>query len=127
MLQDDLTLEFTAPLWRWEARRELWTFVSLPPEVSEEIRELSASRPPAGFGSVRVSATIAVAYAILGWLAALAVDGRGTDVSAAHAALNFLLLGLFASLIGSLRSTDGLGALARRMARLPAPSMAPKS
>jgi hypothetical protein len=65
--------------------------------------------------ALRVSATIGVAYAILGWLAALAVDGRGTDVSAARAALNFFVLGVLASLIGTLRSTDGLAVLARRM------------
>jgi len=51
--------EFSAELWIWSARREDgWTFVSVPPEVSEEIREVAASRPPAGFGSVRVSVTI---------------------------------------------------------------------
>jgi hypothetical protein len=65
--------------------------------------------------ALRVSATIGVAYAILGWLAAIVVDGRGTDVSPARAALNFFLLGLLASLIGALRSTDGLLVLARRM------------
>ena len=51
--------EFSAELWIWTARREDgWTFLSVPPEVSEEIRELSASRPPAGFGSVPVAVTI---------------------------------------------------------------------
>jgi hypothetical protein len=65
--------------------------------------------------ALRVAATIAIAYAILGWLAAIAVDGRGTDVSAARAAVNFFVLGLLASLIGALRSTDGLLVLARRM------------
>lgn len=52
MLQDDLTLEFVAPLWRWEARRELWTFVSLPADVTAEIRELAGDLPR-GFGAVR--------------------------------------------------------------------------
>jgi hypothetical protein len=52
VLQDDLTIEFTAPLWRWEARREYWTFVSLPPEVTEEVRELAGDLPR-GFGAVR--------------------------------------------------------------------------
>jgi hypothetical protein len=51
--------EFSAELWIWEARREEgWTFLSVPPDTSEEIREFSATRPPAGFGSVRVSVTI---------------------------------------------------------------------
>jgi hypothetical protein len=42
-LADDLTLEFTAPLWRWEARRELWTFVSLPAAVTEDVRDLAGA------------------------------------------------------------------------------------
>jgi len=51
--------EFSAQLWIWEAREEAgWTFVSVPIRESEEIRELSATRPPAGFGSVRVSVTL---------------------------------------------------------------------
>lgn len=48
MLQDDLTLEFTAPLWRWEARRELWT----PTEVTEELHDLAGDLPR-GFGALR--------------------------------------------------------------------------
>jgi hypothetical protein len=51
--------EFSAELWIWRARQEDgWTFVSVPPDASEEIRAYSASRPRAGFGSVRVSVTI---------------------------------------------------------------------
>ena len=65
--------------------------------------------------ALRVAAMIAVAYAILGWLAALVVDGPGTEVSAGRAALNFFLLGLTASLVGALRGTDGLATVARRM------------
>jgi hypothetical protein len=50
-------LVFTAPLWRWSARQETrdpsaWCFVTLPPEVSEEVR--LAAGEPRGFGSVRV-------------------------------------------------------------------------
>jgi hypothetical protein len=49
---------FDAELWIWDARRaESWTFVSLPVEASEEIREL-ADGPRRGFGSVRVRVTI---------------------------------------------------------------------
>jgi len=45
---------FDAELWVWEARRtDSWTFVSLPADVSEEIRELTAG-PRRGFGAVRV-------------------------------------------------------------------------
>ena len=51
--------EFSAELWIWEARKEDgWTFLSVPPEESEEIRAYAASQPRAGFGSVRVSVTI---------------------------------------------------------------------
>lgn len=48
---------FTAPLWRWAARKETgdpssWVFVTVPPEVGEELR-LRAGEPR-GFGSVPV-------------------------------------------------------------------------
>jgi hypothetical protein len=51
-------MTFTAPLWRWSARRETadpsaWCFVTLPPEVSEAVRDLAGE--PRGFGSVRVA------------------------------------------------------------------------
>ncbi len=53
-----VTHTFTAPLWRWTARRETadpsaWVFVTLPSDVSEEVRLQSGE--PRGFGSVRVS------------------------------------------------------------------------
>ena len=49
---------FDAELWLWEARRaDSWTFVTVPADVSEDIRELAAG-PQRGFGSVRVRATI---------------------------------------------------------------------
>lgn len=49
---------FEAELWIWEARRaDSWTFVSLPVEESEEIRELSAGSRN-GFGSVRVQVRV---------------------------------------------------------------------
>lgn len=44
---------FDAELWLWDARRmDTWTFVTLPEDVSEEVRELSA--PARGFGAVKV-------------------------------------------------------------------------
>ena len=44
---------FDAELWLWDARRmDTWTFVTLPEDVSEQIRELAT--PGAGFGSVKV-------------------------------------------------------------------------
>jgi hypothetical protein len=49
---------FAAELWVWDARRaETWTFVSVPVEVSEDIRELTEG-VQRGFGSLRVRATI---------------------------------------------------------------------
>ncbi|GAA5114351.1 DUF1905 domain-containing protein [Alloalcanivorax gelatiniphagus] len=48
---------FSAPLWRWTARKESadtgsWCFVTLPPEVADEVRD--GAGEPRGFGSVPV-------------------------------------------------------------------------
>ena len=50
--------EFDAPLWRWEARaNDVWTFVSLPEVLSDELLELG--EPYArGFGSLRVEVAV---------------------------------------------------------------------
>ena len=49
---------FDAELWIWDARRaDSWTFVTLPAEASEEIRDVD-SGPRRGLGSLRVRATI---------------------------------------------------------------------
>jgi hypothetical protein len=51
-------VEFRARLWVWEARPdEGWTFVSLPEDESEEIREMTGGERR-GFGAVRVEARI---------------------------------------------------------------------
>ena len=53
-----MIVEFEAELWLWDARRDdSWTFVSLPSEASEEIRELTEGHRR-GFGSVRVRARV---------------------------------------------------------------------
>jgi hypothetical protein len=53
-----VVVTFDAELWIWTARRaESWTFVSLPAEASEDIRELIAG-PRRGFGSLRVQVTV---------------------------------------------------------------------
>lgn len=55
---DAVVVVFDAELWIWDARRtDSWTFVSLPVEASEEIRD-RAAEPRRGFGSVRVRATL---------------------------------------------------------------------
>lgn len=44
---------FTAPLWQWMARRDAWFFVTVPEEISEEIRAI-ADGLTGGFNSVPV-------------------------------------------------------------------------
>lgn len=52
-----MVVVFDAELWIWDARRtDSWTFVSLPVEASEEIRELTG--PRRGFGAVRVRVAV---------------------------------------------------------------------
>ncbi|WP_432824881.1 DUF1905 domain-containing protein [Dactylosporangium sp. CA-092794] len=53
-----MVVEFAAPLWVWDARRaDTWTFVSLPVDASDEIRDATAGGRR-GFGSVRVRVRI---------------------------------------------------------------------
>jgi len=53
-----MIVTFDSELWLWDARStETWTFVSVPADVSEDIRELTAG-PRRGFGAVRVRVTI---------------------------------------------------------------------
>ncbi|AEH10034.1 MULTISPECIES: DUF1905 domain-containing protein [Protofrankia] len=53
-----MVVVFDGELWIWAARRaDSWTFVSLPVEVSEEIRDLAGGLRR-GFGSLRVRVTI---------------------------------------------------------------------
>lgn len=50
-------IEFDSDVFRWAAREDSsWFFTVVPPELSEEIREIP--RPYRGFGSVRVRARI---------------------------------------------------------------------
>ncbi|WP_328479049.1 DUF1905 domain-containing protein [Actinoplanes sp. NBC_00393] len=72
-----MIVEFEAELWIWDARKdESWTFVSLPVEDSEEIRDLVGGRAR-GFGSVRVRATIGGST----WTTSIFPDsGRGAYV-----------------------------------------------
>jgi len=53
-----MMVDFEAELWIWDARRDdSWTFVSLPVEASDEIRDRTGGRRR-GFGSVRVEARV---------------------------------------------------------------------
>ena len=53
-----MIVEFETDLWIWDARQgDRWTFVTLPVEASEEIRDLTDGLRR-GFGSVRVRAAI---------------------------------------------------------------------
>lgn len=53
-----MIVSFEAELWIWAARRDdSWTFVSLPTDLSADIRELFGGQRR-GFGAVRVQATI---------------------------------------------------------------------
>jgi hypothetical protein len=52
-----LVYEFRAPLWPWESRRDLWTFVTLPQDASDEIAAVMDTTAR-GFGAVRVEARI---------------------------------------------------------------------
>lgn len=51
-----MIVDFDAEVFLWDARTESWFFAALPPELSDEIREIP--RPFRGFGSVRVDARI---------------------------------------------------------------------
>ena len=50
------TFEFSAPLWQHPGA-EGWHFVSVPPDLSDDITELTGS-VRRGFGSVRVTVTV---------------------------------------------------------------------
>lgn len=72
-----MVVDFEAELWLWDARRnESWTFVSLPVEVSDEIRDLAAG-PRRGFGAVRVRVVLGASV----WSTSIFPDaGRGCYV-----------------------------------------------
>ena len=52
-----MIIEFEGDVFRWDAREDsAWFFTSVPPELSEDNREIP--RPYRGIGSVRVRARI---------------------------------------------------------------------
>lgn len=56
MSETGTAFEFASPLVRWELNRASYHIVMLPESVSDDIAALPL--PPAGFGSVKVIATV---------------------------------------------------------------------
>lgn len=57
-----MVVDFESELWLWDARKqETWTFVSLPVEASDEIRDLSEGLRR-GFGSLRVKVSLGTSH-----------------------------------------------------------------
>jgi hypothetical protein len=81
-------------------------------------RAIGARRSGRVGDALLVAFGIGLTYSLLGSVASLVVDGKGTDVTPARAALNFFLLGLLGALAGSLRGTDALSVLAGRVPRV---------
>jgi hypothetical protein len=78
-------------------------------------RAIGARRSGSRRAALLVAVTIGLAYGMIGLLAAFVVDGRGTDVTPIRAATHLFVAGFVFSLIGSLRSTEALVVLARRI------------
>ena len=57
-----VVVDFESELWLWDARKgESWTFVSLPVEASDEIRDRSEGLRR-GFGSLRVKVSLGTSH-----------------------------------------------------------------
>ena len=65
----DVTFAFSGELWEYGGANT-WVFVSLPPEVADEVADLVPSRP--GFGSVRVTVQISETE----WVTSLFPDSK---------------------------------------------------
>ena len=78
-------------------------------------RAIGARRSGRISDAVLVAFAIGLGYALLGSLAALAVDGRGAEVAPGRAAINFFVLGGVAAFSGALRGTGALGRIATWM------------
>jgi hypothetical protein len=81
------------------------------------VRAIGARRSGSRRAALLVAGTVGVWYALLGALAAVAVDGPGSAVSTSRAAVNFFVLGALGALVGALSSTDALVVLAHRIPR----------
>ncbi|MBM2620052.1 DUF1905 domain-containing protein [Actinoplanes sp. LDG1-06] len=68
-----MIVDFEAELWIWDARKgESWTFVSLPVEESDVIRDLTEGTRR-GFGSVRVKVSCGTSH----WQTSIFPGGGG--------------------------------------------------
>jgi hypothetical protein len=67
-----MIVEFDSEVFQWDARTDAaWFFAALPPELSEDIREIP--RPYRGFGSVRVRASVGTST----WTTSIFPDAAG--------------------------------------------------
>ncbi len=65
-----MRFEFSSPLWQWSTPGATWFFVTLPEEVSEDLREIP--RMPRGFGAIKVRVTVGGSS----WLTSVFPDSR---------------------------------------------------
>ena len=72
-MDDDLPLDFTAPLEVWEARREFMTSVTVPVELGGMLQELGEAGRR-GFGSVPVRVRVGLTT----WRTSVFPKGDGT-------------------------------------------------
>lgn len=56
-MEPDIRFEFDAELWLYTAAKASWHFVTVPIDISDQIR-FFAGRGAPGFGSVRVKVTV---------------------------------------------------------------------
>lgn len=56
-MPEPLVYEFRAPLWQWEVRRDLWTFVTVPVEAVDDVT-MVADALHRGFRSAPVQVRI---------------------------------------------------------------------
>ncbi|QAY60875.1 DUF1905 domain-containing protein [Microbacterium protaetiae] len=73
--------EFECTLFRWAARRELWVFARVPPEISEEIHDMPL--PRGGFDSVKITASLGSSR----WQTSIFPESDGTYVLAIKQAI----------------------------------------
>lgn len=81
-------------------------------------RAIGARRTGSWRTAVLVAGMVGFWYAILGAFAAMLINGPGTQVTTSRAVVSFFVLGVLGALSGSLRCTDSLVVLARRVPRV---------